>query len=787
MSKKVFRAIDDNDVELLQRLVTKYPKLPEFTNEDGNTPIMYALIEEPDDVMEMITLLGFTTNPNIRHQNNDKECALHLGVLLNDEDVLHLLIDLDRDAVNIQNDRGETPLHLAVKHKYLDMVRILVMNTTPDVTLMTKDHKTAIDYAADAKMLDTKQLLEWLLLKKIRSPKNSPAPNVSPVTQSAIKTIQTKYRERMNVMKQFASKTSKYIEELKPDEQESLYRALNAGVMYGNFNHQPPFFFCTLTTLKLMASILSIIDRAPRLPIAYEVYRGALQTPAPALGSEYSMTLPFSTSLIKMYAFGWTYVSNNEPCCLFKIHCAANTRGILVSKLPWQPVDTPTTSEVFSRLSGTQDFHTKVNAQNEFLMAPHRIRVTAIRKTRLSHLDDVQKRNYVQHYLLDARRRGFKNKTFEAELFQQEINVYECSIEPLDIVMYRIMNLTKFNEVMNVNVPVMEPYFVYARQEVPPATLKRLKQCEAERIIVPITNGQFQHHSITPHLIPPALRKERLLQALFQQNTLPLDMILQKIPPTPKGSMRVASWNVHMWKDVYKVYKRPDMVRLMSSIDADVICLQEVQNPSAVPFEWPTHFVKTAVYGNLPFGNSIYAKDGFAKHPPQDIPLGTFQGETRSAIHTCIQGVHIYNLHLDVYDDTGKEREAELKTLLDAIARDTRVEDPVLICGDFNAIRKQDYTAADWQKMLEADTSRNVATRSELAILQQHGFESAFTDMAKDVRFTNGTAWSGRIVDFMFIRNLRERITQLHVIPTNLSDHVMIAMDIAKPKRHMSS
>lgn len=781
--QKVFDTITDGDGDRLQKLIAKYPDIPQFTDEEGNTPIMHAILEEPDDVMEILSLLAFMSSPNLSHQNDDGQCALHLAVEANELMFVDFLVDMNRHAINIQDNKGETPLHLALRLQYDDIVSFLVMNTLPDFTLVTKrGKKTVLDYAQKYSTRNMYKLMSWMAEKQIQhSPLTSPSPTQTTAKSEAVKIIQTAYRQRMKTIQNYAKTSTSYLEHLSREDQEYVYRALNAGMMFGNFLYEKPFFFCTAATFDLFKNMIRIIHDAPTIPTSYQVYRGSFEAAPPAVGREYTMTLPFSTSLIKMYAFGWNFVHFEKECCLFKLQCPKNTSGLLVSKLPWESVKSTRLSKFYSNLSGTNTFHQKVHAQNEYIMAPHRIKVERILEMDLEKLDDTQKRAYVQHYLHDAKQRGMNKKGFDTEVFiNRKINVYECSIVPLDIAQYRILDHNEFNKMMELDIPIAESFFIFAKEELSEKHAKLLSICKKQKWIEEVINKTSIRQSQTcVQSIPPHLRTARVLTSLFWQNTYPLPTVMEMLPSKPKQSkiMRLVSWNVHMWTDVFKVYKRTDMFRLIDAVQADMVCLQEVQDPKAVPTTMPSHFVQTANYHDLPFGNIIYAPNGF-RDQPKNIGLGLYNGERRSAVYTKMYGIHIFNLHLDVYDQTGEERRRELETLMKSITELTKLDEPVLVCGDFNAIRRKDYSEQEWSNIVIADTARDIQTCSELEIMENNGFESAFLDIANDRRFANGTAWSGRVVDFIFVRNLKDKIRHTHVIPTNLSDHLMIGVDI---------
>jgi hypothetical protein len=58
--------------------------------------------------------------------------------------------------------------------------------------------------------------------------------------------------------------------------------------------------------------------------------------------------------------------------------------------------------------------------------------------------------------------------------------------------------------------------------------------------------------------------------------------------------------------------------------------------------------------------------------------------------------LHVFGLHLDVYDEAGTAR---LKQAQQVISKIGTLEN-VVIAGDLNSLRRRDYCTADWEKIV---------------------------------------------------------------------------------------
>jgi endonuclease/exonuclease/phosphatase family metal-dependent hydrolase len=135
-------------------------------------------------------------------------------------------------------------------------------------------------------------------------------------------------------------------------------------------------------------------------------------------------------------------------------------------------------------------------------------------------------------------------------------------------------------------------------------------------------------------------------------------------------------------------------------------------------------------------------------------------------------------VHLDVYDDTGRTRLRELKQLHALLDATEPQPQAVVVCGDFNALRKQDYTEMQWAKIVEHDRRRDVSPETLAVDYVQNtmGMRDCFA-AAKQTAPVCST-WSGRRVDFIFTRGGLS-VCNPFWYPCISSDHIPIACDVS--------
>jgi endonuclease/exonuclease/phosphatase family metal-dependent hydrolase len=113
-------------------------------------------------------------------------------------------------------------------------------------------------------------------------------------------------------------------------------------------------------------------------------------------------------------------------------------------------------------------------------------------------------------------------------------------------------------------------------------------------------------------------------------------------------------------------YRRQLIFKLLKEIDADIVCLQEVELADIPPHDYPfSHSHHITKKRTSPFGNLTLSK----------YPLTPIKETTHSLVTLIDDRFIIVNTHLTVGDSIEKKRE-QLEKLM--------IHSPLVIAGDFN-------------------------------------------------------------------------------------------------------
>lgn len=163
-------------------------------------------------------------------------------------------------------------------------------------------------------------------------------------------------------------------------------------------------------------------------------------------------------------------------------------------------------------------------------------------------------------------------------------------------------------------------------------------------------------------------------------------------------SLRLCSYNIHKgMSSGNRQHVLADIREAIRSIDADLVCLQEVVGNALVKngercklgnqFEyladqvWPHHaYGKNAVYTGGHHGNAILSKSPILDSLNHDISVARFSQRGILQCHLS-NGVYVFCLHLGLI---GIERQMQLARLIRIIDREVPPHAPMIIAGDFN-------------------------------------------------------------------------------------------------------
>ncbi|MCX5925632.1 MAG: ankyrin repeat domain-containing protein [Candidatus Dependentiae bacterium] len=282
------------------------------------------------------------------------------------------------------------------------------------------------------------------------------------------------------------------------------------------------------------------------------------------------------------------------------------------------------------------------------------------------------------------------------------------------------------------------------------------------------------------------------------------------IPEKDRSIARVATYNVHKWRNPKNKRNYKGILDTIKAINADVLVLQEVVFPDgntcAADFKELGYEYQVSKDTGNTLHNMIVSKYPFIQEPIKKVytvDQDSRDLEKRNFINTRVQlpdgnTLSVYGTHLDVRDASGKKREEEVKELLAAAGADESKN--ILLAADWNAERKKDYqytfrsqakpqsaAAAVDDKLVWDLLGANFKVRNPelgaiptgaLDAIETKGFQDSFTRAKVPVNPTY-TVWTGTVVDFIFCAPTWQLpVDGSYVYYSSASDHVPVMMDI---------
>ena len=105
--QQIKKAIKENKLKALKKLVEQYPVIVNLENSDGSTPLFMAVHEEHLEIVKYL----IDNEADINHKSTkDGWTVLHLACHLENVDIVNLLLDNDAD-IELTTNTGETPLY----------------------------------------------------------------------------------------------------------------------------------------------------------------------------------------------------------------------------------------------------------------------------------------------------------------------------------------------------------------------------------------------------------------------------------------------------------------------------------------------------------------------------------------------------------------------------------------------------------------------------------------------------------------------------------------------------
>ncbi|KAL6624151.1 ankyrin repeat-containing domain protein [Neocallimastix sp. 'constans'] len=142
---------DDNNVSF-DKEIKDINSITIKTDENGNDPLMVAIIEENEKLVEK--LLKENENWNLNVENSDGNTALHLAVIVENENILKILLQYPL-KFNKRNKNNDNALTLAMNSKNANILDILLEKNPKFSFKKKKDGKVPIVMAIDDKKFGT--------------------------------------------------------------------------------------------------------------------------------------------------------------------------------------------------------------------------------------------------------------------------------------------------------------------------------------------------------------------------------------------------------------------------------------------------------------------------------------------------------------------------------------------------------------------------------------------------------------------------------------------------------
>lgn len=281
--------------------------------------------------------------------------------------------------------------------------------------------------------------------------------------------------------------------------------------------------------------------------------------------------------------------------------------------------------------------------------------------------------------------------------------------------------------------------------------------------------------------------------------------------------LRVATYNIHFWCNPFlKIYNYAaqispytardiaenfyNVINAIQDINSDILCLQEVllfdikkikQTFHDMGYQYQTYFHEAQ--WDYSFGVMILSKYPFAVQPVGKIFESSKNimgpgGEKRCYIKATISlpgdnSITIYTSHFDGYDTTDKLRYDEIDEILEDIQQAPNSH--CLVCGDFNAVRFQDYQYVVHGSLVWDLLNRDNLSRTHfptpikaLELFEQNKFQDCFAKA--NIVMPKFSVWNGTVVDFMFLnQQWHLPIDGCYFYYSPASDHVPVIMDCA--------
>ena len=269
------------------------------------------------------------------------------------------------------------------------------------------------------------------------------------------------------------------------------------------------------------------------------------------------------------------------------------------------------------------------------------------------------------------------------------------------------------------------------------------------------------------------------------------------VPPPSAGALRIACYNVHFFLGPRQTALEPNEAAILAELrlvgeHCSVLVLNEfvpiylheaaqehaarLAEFMAVELGFEHHTYKAATSAAT-FVTVIFSR------VPFDFCCTIPLSGDREAVHVLLGNgldIDILGTHLDVYDETGETRAQQVDELFHYI--ESGPPRPCwVLAGDMNALRRQDYSDEEWTRIVEHDRQRQIKPDTNvIAKLEQQGFVDCFE--ACKTKPPSFSTWSGRRIDYCFLKSVMWKVQQAMAHPSAASDHLPVICDLVAVK-----
>lgn len=269
--------------------------------------------------------------------------------------------------------------------------------------------------------------------------------------------------------------------------------------------------------------------------------------------------------------------------------------------------------------------------------------------------------------------------------------------------------------------------------------------------------------------------------------------------------MRVVSLNVHQWKTAKGRNNVDGLVSLVAAQQPHVVCLQESQGGSRGLLEFRSKLSRAlpggvphvaqrgdvAVLSVWPIGSQATPGSkgrGSTRVMTVEVLVGSADGSDGGDIGEGCNRFHVSCVHLDYQYEPRRLRQ------MDSLeAHIATIDAGHVVCGDFNALTRSDYSALDWAAI--AEVRKRNRWEQPLGTLMdrmgQRGWRDCWRDCcSSEERGPRSTCRFDTRIDYILTSpgfdSAWQQVSCTHV-PTDFTDHALVLAEFAPRDAALSS